>query len=118
MADREDQAARADNDHGSNDNRFADAGSDNGSNGGVRHHIHHADVSPAPLKRATVALRRLAILDDGVLHLVLQTQRRLHRWSAGRVVLETGLPHQVPVQAVAAVEDDRLVHRRGDLAEG
>src|SRR5438552_378495 len=45
-----------------------------------------------------------------VSHPRLQTQRVFYRRAAHGVVLEAGLAHDVAMQAVAAVEDDRLVH--------
>ena len=48
---------------------------------------------------------------------MLEPQGVFDRGAAHRVILEAGLTHHVAMEAVAAVEDHRLVHRRGDLAE-
>src|SRR3954466_14338665 len=50
-------------------------------------------------------------------HLRLQLQRIFHRRPSHWVILEAGLAHHVSVKTVSAVEDDRLIHRGGDLAE-
>src|SRR3954447_25242440 len=61
---------------------------------------------------------RSSMLIVVISHPRLQAKRVFHRWTPHRIILEACLAHDVAVEAVAAVEDDRLIHRRRNLAEG